>query len=759
MFSFGTYKLQGTSLEVSLKNIEKTSITSIDTAQLYRNEEEIGNFFKHYQKPFLITTKLWEQKVRSMDLIINSIKTSVEKLKSNDRIRIRVLLHHPSYSHVWKALEECVKCGLIDEIGVSNHNIEDLEKLCEYAEIMPCINQLEIHPFIDPYELQPLLQYCQSKGLNVQAHTALVKGLYWSDPELIRAANELQLTKPQYLVSWAASQLGVTNVCITTTNKTHLQELVSIPLFKKPLRNLVVKRHRLYPFQTIDEPQKIDWNSLDSLAKTILTDIENIRENNHEDITDLCLMLPSVKSKYSSLTRNVAQKAYPELTDEQRFSKLNDLSKPLRIYCDDRLKKKENEKRKEMLNGTCCVRKTKIKKKNDEISDAVLNPTPMPVDVSKRESLEPFFSYLSSNEPLVGNREFFKGAIIEERMDMCKQVTGPDHIEGLCESVSKNDHIRHFLLGNNIAFRNDQEKAHAIGDIILSNQDIETWYLAGNYIGPQAIEIMCNALKTNTKCKSLWLKRNPIGAEGAKYLRDMMYHNQTLKLLDLDNCGLLDEGMVNLFSPVTKNDNYPFCISNIQHLYLDANGITPHSVPVFCDWLKRHKHNLKSLYLSINRIEDEGVKMICDVLQGSMSLKRFSVGSNRLTDDISSVIVDFALGCEKLICLNLGCYKSTFDMGEKPNFFTNVKPFIKLVEQHPSLLYLDLAMNNIPDDDIRMLVHFTKETGKPITIVGSQIGTNPQVKSELHLQQDKDLKFVKHPKKVLHIDSIYRNRM
>jgi hypothetical protein len=665
------------------------------------------------------------------------------------------------------------------------------------------VNQLEVHPFLDPQELQPLLQFCRMQMIPVEAHSVLMRGLYWSNPKLIAAALDSNLTQAQYLVAWAASQIGVDGVCISSTSNEHLQELLSSPIFDDPLPPLLdIKRFRLYPFSDVlssemqlHQLQQVKWNVKD-LTETILNDLlllKNVENmGSDECISDVCLMIPSVKSKYSELGRDMARTAYPQLDgDERKFARFDSLTKPLRVYCYDRYKEIEESERKKTL-SVCCVTK-KIKNFDDQISDAIINPTPMPVDISEKETLEPFFHYLSSNETFVGDKEFFKGAVIEKRMDMCKQVTGPDHIEDLCVAVSKNTQIRHFLLGNNIAFRGDQEKAKAMADVMKSNQAIETWYLAGNYIGPQGTKLLCLGLKTNTTCKSLWLKRNPIGKEGAKYLHDMLACNQNMKLLDLDNCGLLDEGVEALFGSDSDdggdgddnedndggdnednedndddnednedNDDGGSSQNNLQHIYLDANGITPRGATFIARWCKEHKDTIKSLYVSINRLGNEGVRDICDALHGSKSLKRISFGSNRLTDDIANHIVDFALSCEKLICLGLGCYKSTFDMGEKPNFFSRVDPFLRLVQNHSSLLYLDLLMNSFPKEDVIRLIQFAKECTSKLTIDASQITTKPEDKKSLFLNAYSDrnkLKFVKHPKKVLHIDSIYRNRM
>ena len=76
MYSFGTYHLHGDALRTALRNMfETTNIRHIDTAPLYKNEREIGQFIKDHSdfigsEPLLITTKIWDTKLRSIDMII-----------------------------------------------------------------------------------------------------------------------------------------------------------------------------------------------------------------------------------------------------------------------------------------------------------------------------------------------------------------------------------------------------------------------------------------------------------------------------------------------------------------------------------------------------------------------------------------------------------------------------------------------------------------------------------------------------------------
>ena len=262
----------------------------------------------------------------------------------------------------------------------------------------------------------------------------------------------------------------------------------------------------------------------------------------------------------------------------------------------------------------------------------------------------------------------------------------------------------------------------------------------------------------NNVCKSLWLKRNPIGPEGCKPLANLLSINKTLVLLDLHNCGILDEGLIEL----SKANE---CV--LKHLYVDANGITSVGAIHISEWLKKHKNVIKTFYISINRIQDSGAIAITNALKDSSSLRSLCLASNRLTDLALPVIVNNMLTCKNLICLDLGFYKSTFDLGEKPNYFSNINPLKILLNEHHSLQHLDVNMNRFEDKDIIELIDLSKQ--KDITITATKIidgniydeSINKSKYNYLSPKHNKShgLKFIKHPKKVINIMSMYRNKI
>lgn len=770
---FGTYRLKGDVLRAALIEAWRQGIRKFDTAQLYHNEALVGEVLQQLAceaDPAHVSTKYWDSGMSAMDSISAKIKSSITRLRGDSAtsvIRVRVLLHHPGGVHAWRVLEDLLERGEVDEIGVCNHNTQALQQLQRTATALPCVNQLEVHPKLPAGELHSLTAYCASVGVPIEAHSVLIRGLSWDQFDDVRDARQ---TVPEYLVHYALAQPGVVCVCISTTSPVHLRELIGATARRGTdiVEFVCDSDIRLYPWLNIaHEANVFGYENVESIAQQLQQDMFLLNcydaggaadgdANLSQRVSRVAYYLPSVRSKHSGLGREVARYMYGDVTcdDLACLAKFHALTKPLRKRVTDFVIADAERQRLEskLGGGSCCVRAKH--RQSDELSDAIINPVPMPVEVAPREFLLPFFTYLRSDLPWTGDKEFFRGALFGDgRMDLCKQVVGPTHIEELCASVAGNSHIRHFLLGNNVAFDKHPERAAAMARVMADNTvAIETWYLAGNCIDPEAVETLSAALEHNTVAKALWLKRNPIGPRGALSLQRLITTNSVLSILDLDNCGLLDEGMETL-------SRARGC-TGLRHLYVDANGITTVGAVHFADFITAHRDTLKSVYASINRFGDEGAIAIASAFTGSASLKRLSMGSNRITDAAAPAIVECALSCARLKVLDVGCYKSTFDLGEKPNFLRDPQPWLRVIREHSGLRHLDLLRNAMSVEDARSVVAAAREREAPLNVYASM---NNALRDELcsteGIPSKEEQKALKHPKRVVHIDSMYRNKM
>lgn len=414
--------------------------------------------------------------------------------------------------------------------------------------------------------------------------------------------------------------------------------------------------------------------------------------------------------------------------------------------------------------------------KNKEFSKVVIEPTAMPVKVSPLEELKPFFNFLNSNSVPIDNdwekepcMKFTRGALYQnKRLDLCKQVVGPTWIEMLMKSLVNNNQIEHFLLGNNII---GSAGGKAIGQFLLIEHKpkIKTWYLAGNDLDEEGIRWICDGLKFDKDCESLWLKRNPIKSEGIKYISEMLKTNIKIKILDLHNTAVFDDGLKYLIDGLKVN-------YTLRHLYLDANGITKIGIDYLADYfnflVENNLEGISSLWLDMNKIEDDGAIKLFKSLKNYKYLKRLVFGSNALTDKSMQTLVDSFINHSNLIVLDLGMYKSTSDMGMITNCIGDegINILSKLIENNKSIKYLSVVMNGLTIKGIEIIANSIEKSYNLMYMDYTQYSLeinqklNSRIKSKLEENRLKSnftrkLKNLKHGENIHLIDSIYRNNM
>ncbi|MEW9526230.1 aldo/keto reductase [Agrobacterium radiobacter] len=132
----------------------------LDTATSYGNEESVGTAIRNHgidRSDLFVTTKLWIE-----DATYEGAKAAFER--SLNKLQLDYLdlwLIHQPFGDVygaWRAMEELYKAGRIRAIGVSNFYPDRLLDFVLHNEIVPAVNQIEIHPFHHQEDAQKLLQ-------------------------------------------------------------------------------------------------------------------------------------------------------------------------------------------------------------------------------------------------------------------------------------------------------------------------------------------------------------------------------------------------------------------------------------------------------------------------------------------------------------------------------------------------------------------------------------------------------------------------
>lgn len=130
-------------------------------------------------------------------------------------------------------MERLYKDGRARAIGVSNFEQNHLETLLQDAEVVPAVNQIEVHPLLSQVALR---NFCFAKGIQVEAYSPLGSGALLGNPELSLIAAKYQKSAAQVLLRW-----DVQNDMITiprSTKEMHIAGNADIFDFKLSLEDM-----------------------------------------------------------------------------------------------------------------------------------------------------------------------------------------------------------------------------------------------------------------------------------------------------------------------------------------------------------------------------------------------------------------------------------------------------------------------------------------------------------------------------------------
>lgn len=186
---------------------------SVDTAAAYGNEEGVGQALAGSGLPredVFVTTKLWNRD-HGRGRAPRGFEASLRRL-GLDYVDL-YLIHWPVparglYVETWKALEELHADGRARAIGVSNFQAGHLERLLAEAQIVPAVNQVELHPLFQQRELR---SFHEERGIVTEAWSPLAQGELLRDPTIRAIAATHNRSAAKVILRWHL-QLG--NVAI-----------------------------------------------------------------------------------------------------------------------------------------------------------------------------------------------------------------------------------------------------------------------------------------------------------------------------------------------------------------------------------------------------------------------------------------------------------------------------------------------------------------------------------------------------------------
>lgn len=216
--------------EHTVLNALKMGYRLIDTAACYGNEKAVGNAIKKSQIPredIFISSKVWIQDA-SYQKTKQSFAKTLENLQT-DYLDL-YLIHMPfgDYHGSWQAMEELYASGKIKAIGVCNFLPDRLVDLILSHNIIPAINQIELHLLCQQQELLKLMRKYDIKPM---AWAPFIEGKekIFENPLLISLAKKYNKTTAQIILKWLR-QNNIISIP-KSTNYTHLQENIQLNNF------------------------------------------------------------------------------------------------------------------------------------------------------------------------------------------------------------------------------------------------------------------------------------------------------------------------------------------------------------------------------------------------------------------------------------------------------------------------------------------------------------------------------------------------
>lgn len=221
VLGYGVYQVSPAECERCVRDALTAGYRSLDTAQSYFNEGQVGAAMANSGVPrqeIFLTTKVWVEHY-GYEAARASVLESMRRLRT-DYLDL-VLLHQPfsDYYGAWRALEDLYQEGKLRAIGVSNFYPDRLVDLASFARIRPMVNQVEIHPY---HQQTEALGWMKKYGVQPEAWAPFGEGRggLFTDPVLTGIGKRYGKSAAQVMLRWHL-QRGV----VVIPKSTHIERM------------------------------------------------------------------------------------------------------------------------------------------------------------------------------------------------------------------------------------------------------------------------------------------------------------------------------------------------------------------------------------------------------------------------------------------------------------------------------------------------------------------------------------------------------
>jgi diketogulonate reductase-like aldo/keto reductase len=205
---FGVFQIPDARTQEAVEAALEAGYRHIDTAAAYYNEAGVGAAVRASGLPreeVFVTTKL-RNGDQGHDSALRAFEDSRRAL-GLDYVDL-YLIHWPvpsqdRYVETWRAFEKLLADGVVRAIGVSNFLPEHLDRLLAETDVVPAVNQIELHP---TFQQRPTQEASRKAGIAVEAYSPLGQGADLDDPVVTAIADRLGVTPAQVVLRWHVQQ-------------------------------------------------------------------------------------------------------------------------------------------------------------------------------------------------------------------------------------------------------------------------------------------------------------------------------------------------------------------------------------------------------------------------------------------------------------------------------------------------------------------------------------------------------------------------
>ncbi|KUI36406.1 aldo/keto reductase [Mycobacterium sp. GA-2829] len=207
---FGVYQIKPDETADAVKTALDIGYRHIDTAEMYQNERGVGEGIRNSgidRSEVFITSKL-NNGFHKPDDARRAFDRTLSELgfDGDDGYVDLFLIHWPlptlydgDFVSTWQVLEEFKKDGRARSIGVSNFQVDHLERLARETETVPAVNQIEVHPY---FVNEKVRAYGKEHGIATEAWSPIAQGQVLDDSEVTRIAESTGRTPAQVVLRW-----------------------------------------------------------------------------------------------------------------------------------------------------------------------------------------------------------------------------------------------------------------------------------------------------------------------------------------------------------------------------------------------------------------------------------------------------------------------------------------------------------------------------------------------------------------------------